>query len=379
MAVEPELLANAIRALAMDAVEAANSRPSRHADGHGRRRRPILFTEYLKHDPADPELARPRPLRAVGRPRLDADLRAAPPHRLRPADDRRHPELPPARHALRRPSREFPARRASRRRPGRSARASPWRSAWRSPSGISTPSSATIWSITAPGSIAGDGCLMEGINHEAVGPRRPSRPRPADRAVGRQPHHHRRRDRSVDLARISRRATRAAGWHVGRCDGLDFADVRRALDEALADPRPSLIACRTIIGFGAPQQAGHRRHPRRGARRRRGGGGAQAARLGQRRRSRFPATILAAWREAGDAAAKARTPNGATGWPPAPSATSSCAGWRARLPDAVRRYDAYLDGLAANPAEGRDPQGLRAGARGDQRRRCPRRSAARPT
>jgi transketolase len=33
-------------------------------------------------------------------------------------------------------------------------------------------------------------------------------------------------------------------------------DVRRAYDEALADPRPSLIACRTIIGKGAPNKQG---------------------------------------------------------------------------------------------------------------------------
>src|SRR3546814_16911274 len=32
--------------------------------------------------------------------------------------------------------------------------------------------------------------------------------------------------------------------------------MRRALDAALADPRPSLIACRTIIGFGAPNKQG---------------------------------------------------------------------------------------------------------------------------
>jgi transketolase len=35
----------------------------------------VLWTEYLKHDPGRPEMAGPRPLRAFGRPRLDADLR----------------------------------------------------------------------------------------------------------------------------------------------------------------------------------------------------------------------------------------------------------------------------------------------------------------
>ena len=48
----------------------------------------------------------------------------------------------------------------------------------------------------------------------------------------------------------------AYGWHVARCDGHDAASVRAAIDEALADPRPSLIACRTIIGYGAPTLQG---------------------------------------------------------------------------------------------------------------------------
>ena len=53
MALEPRLLANAIRALAMDAVQAANSghpgMPMGMADVAT-----VLFTEHLKHDPKDP-------------------------------------------------------------------------------------------------------------------------------------------------------------------------------------------------------------------------------------------------------------------------------------------------------------------------------------
>jgi transketolase len=48
----------------------------------------------------------------------------------------------------------------------------------------------------------------------------------------------------------------ATGWHVVSCDGHNPADVRRAIDEALADPRPSLIACATKIGYGSPNKAG---------------------------------------------------------------------------------------------------------------------------
>jgi transketolase len=65
-------------------------------------------------------------------------------------------------------------------------------------------------------------------------------------------------DGSTDLSRnedvVARH--RAAHWHTVECDGLDADDVSRAIDEALADPRPSLIRCKTIIGFGAPNKQG---------------------------------------------------------------------------------------------------------------------------
>ena len=81
MAVDPYLLANAIRALSMDAVEAANSghpgMPMGMADVAT-----VLLDRLSQARSRRPRMARPRPLRPLGRPRLDADLRAAPPHRL---------------------------------------------------------------------------------------------------------------------------------------------------------------------------------------------------------------------------------------------------------------------------------------------------------
>ena len=74
-------MADAIRVLAMDAVEQANSghpgMPMGMADVAT-----VLWTRFLKYDAATAGLARPRPLRAVGRPRLDAALRPAAPDRL---------------------------------------------------------------------------------------------------------------------------------------------------------------------------------------------------------------------------------------------------------------------------------------------------------
>ena len=48
----------------------------------------------------------------------------------------------------------------------------------------------------------------------------------------------------------------AAGWAATRVDGHDPEAIAKALEKAQACDRPSLIACRTIIGFGAPSKAG---------------------------------------------------------------------------------------------------------------------------
>ena len=103
--------------------------------------------------------------------------------------------------------------------------------------------------------VAGDGCLMEGLNHEAIGLAGHLR---LGRLAVLWDDNRITIDGATDLSTSEDVAARyrATGWHTVRCDGHDFTDIRRALDEALADPRPSLIACRTVIGKGAPGKQG---------------------------------------------------------------------------------------------------------------------------
>ncbi|MEO1220136.1 MAG: transketolase, partial [Pseudomonadota bacterium] len=103
--------------------------------------------------------------------------------------------------------------------------------------------------------IAGDGCLMEGINHEAIGLAGHLKLGQLnvlwdDNAIT--------IDGGTDMSTSEDVCARyeATGWHVVKCDGHDFAAVDAALEEANADPRPSLIACKTIIGKGAPNKQG---------------------------------------------------------------------------------------------------------------------------
>jgi transketolase len=103
--------------------------------------------------------------------------------------------------------------------------------------------------------IAGDGCLMEGINHEAIG-------LAANLNLGNLivlwDDNRITIDGAVELSSCEDIAARysATGWHVESCNGHEFADIRRAIDAALVDGRPSLIACRTVIGKGAPNKQG---------------------------------------------------------------------------------------------------------------------------
>jgi transketolase len=103
--------------------------------------------------------------------------------------------------------------------------------------------------------VAGDGCLMEGINHEAIG-------LAGHLGLGRLivlwDDNNITIDGGTDLSTSEDIKARyaATGWHVASCDGHDFADIARAIDEAVADGRPSLVACKTVIGKGAPNKQG---------------------------------------------------------------------------------------------------------------------------
>ncbi len=103
--------------------------------------------------------------------------------------------------------------------------------------------------------IASDGCLMEGISHEAISlaghlrlhrlivlfdDNKISIDGPTSLAVS-----------DDQLARFA-----AAGWEVANVDGHDPAAIAAALEAARKSPLPSLIACRTVIGYGAPTKAG---------------------------------------------------------------------------------------------------------------------------
>jgi transketolase len=103
--------------------------------------------------------------------------------------------------------------------------------------------------------IAGDGDLMEGVNHEAAGLAGNLK---LGRLIVLWDDNNITIDGSTELSRNEDVVARhqAARWHTCECDGLDASDVDRAIKEALADPRPSLIRCKTIIGFGAPNKQG---------------------------------------------------------------------------------------------------------------------------
>ena len=153
--------------LSMDAVEAANpghpGMPMGMADIAE-----VLWNDYLQVQPGERPLARPRPVRASnghGSMLLYSvayltgyDIELDELKKFRQLGSR-VPDIPSA-----------SSRSASRRRRGRSARASRTPSAWRSPRSTSRPSSiAPAFRLVDHYTYVflGDGCLMEGISHEA--------------------------------------------------------------------------------------------------------------------------------------------------------------------------------------------------------------------
>ena len=103
--------------------------------------------------------------------------------------------------------------------------------------------------------LAGDGCLMEGISQEAIS--LAGRLKLSnlivlfdDNAIT--------IDGGTDLADATDQIARfeASGWRTYSIDGHNPEEIRRTLTDAQGSDRPVLIACRTQIGFGAPTLAG---------------------------------------------------------------------------------------------------------------------------
>ena len=103
--------------------------------------------------------------------------------------------------------------------------------------------------------IVGDGCLMEGISHEAISLAGHLR---LDRLIVLYDSNDISIDGPTSLACSDDAKLRfeAAGWHVQQADGHDPEAVAEAIAAARAEPRPAMIECRTVIGYGAPTKAG---------------------------------------------------------------------------------------------------------------------------
>jgi len=103
--------------------------------------------------------------------------------------------------------------------------------------------------------FVGDGCLMEGISHEAIDLAGHLK---LEKLTVLWDHNSISIDGSTDLSTSEDQLRRfaAAGWATKSVDGHDFAAVAAALSASLRSKKPTFIACRTIIGLGAPTKAG---------------------------------------------------------------------------------------------------------------------------
>ena len=103
--------------------------------------------------------------------------------------------------------------------------------------------------------IVGDGCLMEGVSHEAISLAGHLRLR---RLIVLFDDNRISIDGATSLTTSDDQLARfaASGWRSEAIDGHDPDAIARAITAAKAADRPTLIACRTIIGYGAPTKQG---------------------------------------------------------------------------------------------------------------------------
>jgi transketolase len=102
--------------------------------------------------------------------------------------------------------------------------------------------------------IAGDGCLMEGISHEAISLAGHLR---LNKLIVLFDDNHISIDGPTELTVSDDQCARfaASGWNTHAVDGHDPEAVARAIEAARKSDKPTLIACRTTIAYGAPTKA----------------------------------------------------------------------------------------------------------------------------
>jgi transketolase len=249
-------LANAIRALSMDAVQKANSghpgMPMGMADIAQ-----VLWTDHLKHNPGNPEWPdRDRfvlsnghgsmllysLLHLTGYPLTIDDLAN---FRQFGSHTAGHPEVD--RHL------------------GIETTTGPLGQGLANAVGMALAEKLLAASFNKPGHeivdhhtyvFLGDGCLMEGVSHEACS-------LAGTLKLGKLMCFYDDNGISIDgevhgwFTDDTPQRFEAYGWHVvPNVDGHDAAAIEAAIQAAKADPRPSLICCKTIIGWGSPNKAG---------------------------------------------------------------------------------------------------------------------------
>ena len=250
-------LADAVRALAMDAVQAANSghpgMPMGMADIAE-----VLWNDYLKHNPADPEWPdRDRVVLSNGHGSMLAyavlhltgyDLSIEELRNFRQLHSKTpgHPEYREA--------------------PGIETTTGPLGQGLGNAVGMALAEKVAAKQFNRPGhtivdhytyAFLGDGCLMEGISHEVCS-------LAGTLQLGKLIALYDDNGISIDgevegwFTDDTRRRFEAYGWHViDRVDGHDPEAVSAAIAAAREETdRPSLICCKTIIGFGSPNKQG---------------------------------------------------------------------------------------------------------------------------
>jgi transketolase len=250
-------LANAIRFLAADAVEAAKSghpgMPMGMADIAE-----VLWNDYLRHNPADPHWAdRDRFVLSNGHGSMlhyallhlsgyDLPLDELKRFRQLHSKTAGHPE----RHET----------------PGVETTTGPLGQGFANAVGFALAEKLLAQRYNKPGLdlvdhrtwvFMGDGCMMEGVSHEAAS-------LAGTWGLGKLTAFWDDNGISIDgevhdwFTDDTPARFEAYGWHVVRgVDGHDPAAIKGAIDAALAvGDKPSLICCKTVIGFGAPHKAG---------------------------------------------------------------------------------------------------------------------------